>query len=413
MIGEVVKLGFDGGAVSKGLKKITGGFGKLKRGMKSATKQVGIGIGRQAGVTIFGTVLKGLTAIPAELGNLARLNKEMEVMGITTGTTSKQFLAMRAAMSKATGKGTEDAADDLKDFAERIAEARADYKSSANQGLIRMGVRVTDMDGMTLENQLRTIGGAVKAFETKHGKGKSIFPLREAFGDQSANWLPLLLNFDSSMDSAYKSTSLLVDLMKELGTDLQGINDLKQAFGMKMSELSLGVLVGMKVGGFDSAGIASFMDSLFAGADAKGIGGKIAEQMKLIKSDGIWSWVSSKMGEIASAIGGFLMEQLEKLWTWLMEKIPELLGKITTAIADGIKAGIKTALADSGTMWEMLKSGVMGGKGKLDENGNMKTTKNSNSGSGDGIIKMIADNTLRNNTLTERLLDQSTTPVYT
>ena len=408
MIGEVVKLGFDGSQVNRGLKGIMGGFGKLRRGIGSATRQVGIGIGRQMGVSIFQVATKALSALPNQLQELAKLNKEIEVMGITTGTSTKQFLAMREAMSKVTGKGAEDAGDDLKDFSERMTEARMVYKSSANQGLIRLGINVTDMDHMDLEEKLANIGKAVKKFEADNGKGKSIFPLREAFGDQSANWLPLLLGFDEHMTSAYERTKVMSDLIKELGDDLKGVEGIGFSFSRKLKEASLGFLGGLKDSGVIMGGIAEWIESLDVAGAFRGFGSVIATELAIIKEDGIWDWMGQKMTQFGGLIWEGIKTGLSKLWGYLKENMGIIVEHIKAAIAsvmpaylggDGGKSLDKlmgketTASTSSGGIFDIFKNGGKSGP--------------------DPQSTMIAENTSRTNVILERMSDTNTTSVYT
>ena len=91
MIGEKIKIGFDGSQVKRGLMGLMGGFNKLSRGVGRVTRQDGIGFAREMGATMFGTLLSGLRAVPNELEGLARLNKELDIMQKSTGIAREEF----------------------------------------------------------------------------------------------------------------------------------------------------------------------------------------------------------------------------------------------------------------------------------------------------------------------------------
>jgi len=215
MIGETIKIGFDGQQVTKGLGGIMGGFRKLRSGIGSVMKETGRGAALTLGNSLFNAVSNLAMAIPNELKSLAELNTELESISATTGMTAENFIALRQAVSRTTGKGMEDAGDDVRDFAERIEEASRDWDSSPAQAFRELNIFPMDLAGRSLDEQIGIIGEKVQAFEDKYGKGKSIYPLRTALGDEPAKWIPLFQNIREEMDKSRKDTEGFASQMKD------------------------------------------------------------------------------------------------------------------------------------------------------------------------------------------------------
>lgn len=403
MIGETIKIGFDGQQVTKGLGGIMGGFRKLRSGIGSVMKETGRGAALSLGNSLFNAVSNLATAIPNELKSLSDLNKELDVMNVTTGITAEKYIALRAAMSNATGKGLEDSADDLKDFVERIDEARRDWESSAAVGLRRLNIFTPELTGKGIDEQLKVIGDKVKAFEDKNGKGKSIFPLREAFGDQAANWLPLLLDVDGMMKSAEGSTAGFAKQMSEAKESLEAIKTIRNALSQKFSELSLGFLQGLKSGGVEMQSFTEMIKNI----DVAGSMGKIAtiikSEMNEIGRVGIWQWILDKIAEIGTWMKDKLIEGAEALWDWFQSKMGELSDWIGAAISKGIKSG----MASLPSWMTGGDSGTSSGDGVVtaSKTATPKTAENP-------LMKMIEENTGRATRLLEKIGSSKTVSTF-
>jgi len=393
MIGETIKIGFDGQQVTKGLGGIMGGFRKLRSGIGSVMKETGRGAALTLGNSLFNAVSNLAMAIPNELKSLADLNKELEVMNITTGILPEKYLALRSAMSQATGKGLEDAGDDLRDFAERIDEARRDWDSSAAVGMRRLNIFSMDLKDKTIDEQLATIGEKVKAFEDKNGAGKSIFPLREAFGDQAANWLPLLLDMNGYMERNAESAASFAKRMEESKEALQNINAIRSALSQKLSDLSIGFLQGLKAGGLEIQSITDAISKLDIAKGMEGIATSIKSNLNEIQRVGVWQWIADKMAELGDMLKKALLAGAEALWAWFQSKMSALAEWIGDAISSGIKAGLDGIPLLKGLIKTTTSTdGVMTSQ----KNATAKTTENP-------IMKMIADNTERTTRILEKI----------
>ena len=132
MIGEKIKIGFDGSAVKRGLGGIMGGFGKLRRGLGSATRQVGIGMGRQMGMSLFGAITRVATALPNQIKDISNLRQEFFALGDATGTSVKNMLALRQAISKTSNVSADMAGKALKEMVAKLGEAQ-EYGSAGEK----------------------------------------------------------------------------------------------------------------------------------------------------------------------------------------------------------------------------------------------------------------------------------------
>tara|TARA_R110000787_G_scaffold125163_2_gene236305 strand:- start:2595 stop:3749 length:1155 start_codon:yes stop_codon:yes gene_type:complete len=320
MVGETIKIGFDGTSVKRGMSGIMGNFNKLGRGIGRATRQVGIGAARRMGSDLFGIILQSLKAIPNELDSLSKLNKEMRTMGMSTGIAAKNYLALREAIAKTTGLDPDEAVDFIKDVSERLGEAAADPKSTPAQGLSALGFSPSEMRSLALEDpaiQLEKIAGAFKRIKESTGSANAMFQINEVLGEIGKKMIPLFINWDKGMKSATEKTKGLHAQIERLGGDLESIFDIKSAIGRKFSELALSLFEGVKAAGVEAKSIAEWINNLKVSENSKSAGEFIAKQMKDIERQGPLDWIIAKMAEIGE---------------WIAKKIGE-----------GIKLGIESS----------------------------------------------------------------------
>ena len=381
MIGEKIKIGFDGSEVKRGLGGIMGGFGKLKRGIGRATRQVGVGAARRMGSDLFGFVINGLQAIPNELGNLSMLNKELDVMAQSTGVAKDEYLAMRQAMSKATGKDLGDAAEDMKDISERIGEALADPESTPGKSMRNMGIFYDDIAGKNIVDQIDLISKKFSELKEELGPNEAMFQIVELLGDQAGkNLIPFFLNYEKGMKDARELTKGFAGQIDRLGPDLEAIFDIKQSIGRKFSELAAGVLEAFKAAGLEAKSIADLINSIDVAGIAKDIASFIAEGVNAIKENGLWEWIKSKMSELGD---------------WLSQ-----------VIGDGISKAIGNIMPDFMPKW------LGGGGGSKDSDSGVFGRILDGVGLSSADNTKIEQNTGETNRILERLATGGMTGVY-
>ena len=320
MIGEKIKIGFDGSQVKRGLMGLMGGFNKLSRGVGRVTRQVGIGFARAMGATMFGTLLSGLRAVPNELEGLARLNKELDIMQKSTGIAREEFLALRQAVSKASGRDADEATDFLRDVSERLGEAFKDYESTPAQAFRELGLQFEEFQGKNVAEQMKLISEGFTSYQQGNGFNAAMFQINELLGEVGKQMIPLFLNYEKGMIKARNQTAGLAKQLKTSKDDLETIFDIRQTIGRRFSEFSVGLLGALKNTGFIDK-INDFFDNL----DIIGL----ANDLKNIIDD------------ITNGI------QNGGIFNYLKEKATQFLDWISEKIAAAIKKGIGDAMGAS------------------------------------------------------------------
>lgn len=385
MIGEKIKIGFDGSEVKRGLAGIMGGFGKLGRGIGRATRQVGIGAARRMGSDLFGFIVSGLKAIPNELQSMTMLNKELEVMGKSTGIAADKYLALREAIAKTTGRSPEDAGDFLRDVSERLGEGMADFDSTPRKAMRELGLRAHELKGKNIEEQMAMIASKFTDFKNEKGPEAAMFQINELLGEVGKQMIPLFLNYEKGMESASAKTKGLAEQIKSTGGELETMLDIRMALSRKFSQLSLGVLKAFSVnGGLGS--ISREIDALPIAEWSR----SIASELKKIKDMGPFDWIK---------------EKLDTVEDWLSD-----------AIAQGISKGISAGISDIMPSFSIkdlfnTKKKGSGESGGFDFNKGNNWIKDK-LGVGGVDSKKIENNTARTNDLLERISENGITGVY-
>lgn len=414
MIGEKIKFGFDGTAVKKGLAGIMSGFSKLskgamistkkinsgvakatrgfrglsnavssaarsmktnlskvltifnkfKKGVSSIPRQVGIGVARQAGASIYARLEQAVTAIPRQIKEVARFNKEIENLGISTGVAARKYIALGDAITETTGKSSEEAGDFLRDVSERLGEAATDFESTPRKAMVAMGLSLQDIQGKDITGQMEMIAQRFREFERIAGPEKAMFQINELLGEVGKQMIPLFKNYSIGMESAERRTKGLADIMKRLKPELNALFSIGNVLSRKFKEFSLLFLEQLKVGlgglGLELADLSQWLDKVldFSGA-SKSLAGFFIEVMK---------WFKDTAQKLADGIANAMAEiKNEGLWAWIKGK----LGELVTWIGDGIANAISGALKKVGQAF--TESGVspmsllMGKQGAMDK----------------------------------------------
>jgi len=312
MIGTTLKVGFDATKVNRGLGGLTGKLRGVGKAMSRATRQVGIGMARQAGVTLFGALVKSLRAIPDELQNLSQLSKEMTALGMATGVSNKEFIALRHSIAKVTGKDADEASDFLRDVSERLGEVITDPRSTPGQALHALGLFGEDLKGEDISKQIEMISDAYRSFEKINGTEKSMFIINELLGEVGKTMVPLFKDFNGVMADSRKETAGLASSIAFMKGELQGISGIKLGISTKLSELALGVLRGLNSGGVNTGGIAGWINNLDVSTLSEKISKAIAGIAKDIESQGLWEYLKTKMSELGKWLGEAIADGMKK-----------------------------------------------------------------------------------------------------
>ena len=324
MIGEKIKIGFDGSAVKRGLGGIMGGFGKLRRGLGSATRQVGIGMGRQMGMSLFGAITRVATALPNQIKDISNLRQEFFALGDATGTSVKNMLALRQAISKTSNVSADMAGKALKEMVAKLGEAQ-EYGSAGEKALTRMGIGRQAIKGQNAVTQMRMLAEGYQTLRKSKSGGIEVANdiIRDLMGSRVGKDLtPLLLNFESSMKRGAAETKTFAKGMTDMADDLDAFDDIGRAFDMLANTSAIGFLGVLKKAGIDMRQIATMVEGLDFTKQFSGVGDFIKKQY-----DEFNSYLDK------GDIGGYIMDKLSSIGKW-----------ISDMIAKGISAGITMAM---------------------------------------------------------------------
>ncbi len=339
MIGETIKIGFDGTAVKRGLAGIMGGFSKLRTGVGRVTRQVGIGAARQTGATLLGIGVNLATAIPREISALSDLRQELFALGDATGVTEENLIALRQAIAKTSNISPDMASKVMKELSQRIGLAQK-IGSTEFKGFQDMGLSPVYLKGMNIIDQLEEVANAYQKIRKARGIEAANASLRDTLGSRLGKDLaPLLLNFGDAMEKAGKDTAFIGQNMKALKGELDAIDDIQIAFSNKISEIALGALHNMKAVGLDMRSIAGFIESLDFGKDLKKISSFIKSEIDKVKSMGIWEWIESTL----KRVGDFLSQILSNAFSKAITNISEALNNSDVSLMSlfmGDKSGM-------------------------------------------------------------------------
>ena len=419
MIGETIKIGFDGKAVKRGLAGITKGFSRMSNGIKRSVRQVGIGVGREMGSSIFGSVKSALASIPNRIDELGGLEMRMRKLGLATGTTSKEILAMSKAMEISSGIDFDSAYDRIVDMKEEIGTAIREATEDGGKGakieaLNVMGVKSGDIMGKSTTEQFAIIAKAFKEFRDREGSSKSLSVLEE-FVSEGKEVIPLLLDFENNMAKGRKESEKFNKRLKENADNFRNLRDAKRALDAKFTEFSLDVLKGFGENGLK--GLADAIKGIDLSVIAKTLGdlagtlvGFLSDELKSINEQGVWEYLKSAFGRVKD---------------WLAEAIG-------SGIEMGIQFGVKKMFGEGGALKGSMIETMIGKDaiGKLMTMGNkQRWGKGSEEakelfgpGSSDFINKLpqfdkldpkvIEDNTGKTNILLEEIINMPTTAKF-
>jgi len=406
MIGEVVKLGFDGSKVNRGLKGVMGGFRKLRGGIGRVTRQVGIGAARHAGASILGAAVRVARAIPDEIKSLSNLNQEFLALKESTGATTENMLALRQAIAKTSNISPDAASKTMKEMVSRIGEG-SEYGSAAFTGLQKMGLYFKDLKGLAPDKQLEKIAKGYVRLRESQGIEIANDSTKDIFGARlGLSLTALFTQFDEAMATAKEDTKYMALFMKKLSGELDSFDDIGIALANKLSEAALGFVSGLSAAGVKMKSISEWVKSIKIGESFSGISEVIAANMKQIQSDGLWEWIKAKMSDL----GDYLLGKLKEVWEWLSGKVGELGDDLAGKISEGIKSALPSWLSGKKSGGETPSSSSNSGSAA---GGVMNILKNVIKTTSDPKTAMIEANTSRTNLLLERMSDTNTTPVYT
>lgn len=322
MIGTKVKVGYDGAAVSRGVKKTERELRGLSKSIpKGGGGGIGAGMGMGVGLGATGAIIQGISALGRIGGWSPTAVKEMlDFVGATndvaaaTRSTAQDIIILQEALRLA-GASSVDTSKMILQMQEAINSA-ARGSETAIDAFDAIGISQAEiqyMRGKKPIEQFKIIGKAVsdtmggpqnpKSWEARGARGVK-YNLGEIVGNifggrMTAKLLPAFMDMENTMAQAENNTA---EFNKKLGDSANDLDNLGDALGrreMMQRTNALGFIQNEAfggVGGFTEK-MNKFYDdptSIFKDAlDSSGIMQGISDSLNVIK-DGIESIKSLK-----------------------------------------------------------------------------------------------------------------------
>jgi hypothetical protein len=312
-IGTTVKVGFDGTAVKSGLQKTNGLFRNFAKGI---TQGIGQGIAK-AGVGLIDLVLeKAATGLIDAADAAGDLNDQAAQTG-----TSVDSLVKLAEAFRLSGVSIEDASRPLSKFAKALYDAR-EAGSPAQESLNKLGIYMSDLEGMTLEEKFKKVGQATQNFAGDMEELTSI--TSDLFGMKGVSILRFFKNYDETMAQAERQTA---GYRKQLDGQVGSLDDWGDALGRVAGlwkEFNTALVNSFKEL-FPASGINDLFNSISDGISSAAVATRdwIIGIKNDIQSQGLIEFIKAKLRDLGQAIGEGIANAIKEAFPGLDLLLPK------------------------------------------------------------------------------------------
>jgi len=312
-IGTTVKVGFDGTAVKSGLSKTNGLFRNFAKGI---TQGIGQGIAK-AGVGLIDLVLeKAATGLLDAADAAGELGDEARQTGMSVDSIVKLSEAFRLS-----GVSIEDASKPLSKFAKALYDAR-EAGSPAQQSLNKLGIYMSDLEGMTLEEKFKKVGQATQNFAGDMEELTSI--TSDLFGMKGVQILRFFKDYDATMAQAERQTA---GYRKQLDGQNGSMDDWGDAIGRVATlwkEFNTALVNSLKEI-FPASSINDLFNSISDGISSAAVATRdwIIGIKNDIQSQGLVEFITNKLRDLGRAIGEGIAEAIKSAFPGLDLLLPK------------------------------------------------------------------------------------------
>jgi len=240
------------------------GFGKIAVGATLAGAAAKIG--SMAIDAAFSVATKTIASFGAALDMGGRLND----LADRTGIAVDKVLLLERAFQNA-GVGADSLGPIINKMQKAIVDA-GDGTSKAAYAFADLGLSLSKLQGMTPEEQLRTIGKAIAAIPDPAQRAATAM---EIFGKSGGALNQVFANFDDEIETAKLQLGSLPDIMKAGSSQFDRISDNLVVVGGKFIEFAAGLIDRVKpaldavttaLSMFDAAKVGQEIGAFFVGA---------------------------------------------------------------------------------------------------------------------------------------------------
>ena len=320
MIGTTLKVGMDTTAVTRGLGRISRGFGRFGR-------QVGIGAARQIGARATDMLGRVVYAVPNAIRDTADYVSGLTDMATQTGVSVNKLVELEE-MFRIAGVNARDTSKAVSQLAESLYRARTE-SGPTKKAINALGFSAQEFKNLDVHESFFKIGEKIRDMGN-HTEGvetamKDLFGAREGF-----QLLRLFKDLDYSIAKAASNAKPLTEMFgadKQLATNVDAFADAMGRFEMTKRKFSL-VLIDSLMKALDT----NFMDELF----------------DIIQSSDFTKALEQTVNDLAELFKMLRTEGIQAVFTTGIEKLSKLIG-------EGIAAGLQQSL--DGTILGKLLGG--------------------------------------------------------
>lgn len=313
-IGTTVKVGFDGTAVKSGLQKTNGLFRNFAKGI---TQGIGQGIAK-AGVGLIDLVLeKAATGLLDAADAAGELNDQAAQTGMSVDSLVKLAEAFRL-----TGVPIEDASKVMSKFANALHDAAITEGSPARKALNDLGIYLSDLEGMTLEEKFNKVGAATQNFT---GDMEALTAATaDLFGMKGVSILRFFKSYDETMAQAERQTAGYRKQLNGQVGDLDDWGDALARVGSLWKEFNTALVNSFKEL-FPASGINDLFDSMSDGIASAAVATRdwIIGIKNDIQSQGLIEFIKEKLRDLGRAIGEGISEAIKAAFPGLDLLLPK------------------------------------------------------------------------------------------
>ena len=327
MIGTTLKVGMDTSRVTRGLSKISRGFGAF-------SKQVGIGAARRVGERMTDLAGRLVMAVPGAIRDTADYVSELSDLSVKTDMSVKSLVELQE-MFRVSGVQASDTTRVISQMADRLYEART-VGGMAKEALNELGFSAQEFKDKKLDESFFMIGKRIAEIAKNGDMQKATGLAAEIFGMKGgAELLKFFGDMDANIIKAQQNVKGLVFDLGEKGL-VGSIDAFADAMGrFEMFRMRLGI------------GLISTLEKTFGA-------GYLDKFYDFLNND-----VVPVVLQIAKTFGDFIQSIRESGDP--LRAISDSLGNISKSIGKAIGDGFRESLGEIANPKNILK-GFLGGK---------------------------------------------------
>jgi len=245
-------------------KKAEIGFGKIAVGATLA------GAAAKLGSMAIDAAFSAATKTIASFGDALDMGGRLNDLADRTGIAVDKVLLLERAFQNA-GVGADSLGPIINKMQKALVDAE-DGTSKAAYAFADLGLSLSQLQGMTPEEQLKTIGKAIAAIPDPAQRAATAMDI---FGKSGGALNQVFANFDDEIETAKLQLGSLPDIMKAGSSQFDRISDNLVVVGGKFIELAAGLLDKVKpaldavttaLSMFDAAKVGQEIGAFFVGA---------------------------------------------------------------------------------------------------------------------------------------------------